>query len=418
MTGPFSCLSFKNKYGQGNSGQFEYVDGLGGGINDNISYSWGPALDQGLLIPQFDSPVTLPDGTTVRGADVAVHGGAPITPTPFISHPDNLKNFYQTGVTAINNVAVSSGGERGQYRLSFTDLRSESIIPGVNLDRQTIAARLRFNPFEKLTFQSSLTYINSKSNNRPANGYGSENINYALVAWGPRSMNIKSLRDYWQPGLDNIRHYSFNYTFFDNPYFTLLENRNAFDRDRLFGNISANYALTDNLNLQVRSGMDYSGELRTFRRALSTNRFKNGAYAEHSVFYREINTDILLNYRKDLGVIQVDFSAGANRLDQDAKTVQTQALALAQPGTFSLSNAAVPLEVFQYSSRKRINSIYGLLKLSYKDLIYLDITGRNDWSSALATPVSAENTAFFYPSASASLVISNMVELTGKYFLR
>ncbi|MCB0649836.1 MAG: SusC/RagA family TonB-linked outer membrane protein [Saprospiraceae bacterium] len=408
---PFRLPQFQNKYGQGNSGQFEFVDGLGGGINDNITYSWGPALDQGLLIPQFDSPVNLPDGTIVRGGDVAVHGGAPITATPFLSHPDNLKDFYQTGVTLINNVAVASGFDKGHYRLSFTDLRSESIIPGVNLNRQTIAARLAFNPFQKLRIESSLTYVNAKSDNRPANGYGSENINYALVAWGPRSMDIQNLKDYWQPGLENIQHYSFNYTFFDNPYFTLLENRNAFGRDRLFGNISAVYEFTKNLNLRVRSGMDYSDELRTFRRALSSNRFKNGAYAEHTVFYRENNTDFLLNYNKNIGALQVDLSLGGNRLDQQARTVQTQALSLAQPGTYSLTNAASPLEVFQFSSRKRINSFYGLAKVSFKDLVHIDITGRNDWSSALATPTSSDNTSFFYPSVSASFVLSNLMEM-------
>jgi len=137
----FRLPEFQNLYGQGNSGQFEFVDGLGAGTNDNITYSWGPRLDQGTLISQFDSPVTLADGRTVRGGDVAVHGGLPITPTTFNSNPDNLKNFYETGVTTINNIALSSDFAGGNYRLSFTDLRSKSIIPGVNLDRKTVAAR-------------------------------------------------------------------------------------------------------------------------------------------------------------------------------------------------------------------------------------------------------------------------------------
>lgn len=408
---PFQLPEFQNKYGQGNSGQFEFVDGLGGGVNDNITYSWGPALDVGNTVPQFDSPVSLGDGSTVRGGDVAVHGGAPISATPFVSYPDNLKNFYETGITAINNIAISSGFEKGNFRLSFTDLRSESIIPGVNLNRNTLGGRFVFEPTDKLRVAASVNYINARSDNRPSSGYGSENINYSLVAWGPRSLNIEALKDYWQPGLAGVQQYSFNYTFFDNPYFILLENRNAFNRDRLLGNIAATYNFTDNFSLLVQSGMDYSDELRTFRRHYSTNRFKSGAYAEQDVFFREINTSFLLNYQADLGVFTADFSFGGNRMDQDAAMRQTEALSLAQPGIFNFSNAASPLQIAQFETQKRINSLYGIAKFGYKNFLFLDITGRNDWSSALATPSTVDNVSFFYPSVSASYILSNTVEL-------
>jgi len=407
----FQLPDFQNQFGQGNSGQFEFVDGLGGGTNDNITYSWGPALDQGILIPQFDSPVILANGQVVRGGDVAVHGGAPITPTLFSSNPDNLKNFYRTGYTTTNNLAISSGFDQGSFRLSFTDLRNESIIPGSNLKRKTLSTKLHFQPVDKLQIRSSINYVNAKSDNRPANGYGSENVNYSLVAWGPRSLNISNLKDYWQPGLEGLQQYAFNYTFFDNPYFILQENRNAFNRDRLFGNIASSYQFNDQWSLSLRTGMDYSNEDRYFLRNFSSNRFRNGAYAEHDVFYRENNTDLLLNYRKSLSHFSVDFSIGANRLDQRASTKQSQTLSLAQPGIFKLSNAASPIEVFELESRKRINSVYGIVKLGYKDFLFLDITGRNDWSSALATPTSTDQVSFFYPSFSSSFVLSNVVKL-------
>ncbi|MBV6647628.1 MAG: SusC/RagA family TonB-linked outer membrane protein [Cyclobacteriaceae bacterium] len=407
----FQLPRFQNEYGQGNSGQFAFVDGLGGGTNDNISYSWGPRLDQGSLIAQFDSPVTLADGSQVRGGDVAVHGGLPIIPSAFVSYPDNLKDFYRTGVTAINNLSIGSAFEKGNYRLSFTDLSSQSIIPGVNLDRRTLAARLTFRPISKIKVATSVSYVNAQSDNRPSNGYGSENVNYSLVAWGPRSLNINQLKDYWQPGLEDIQQYSFNYTFFDNPYFILRENRNSFNRDRVFGNISATYAFSDELSFTIRSGMDYSSEERQFRRAFSTNRFQNGGYAVHDVFFRENNTDFLLNYSTILGAFDLDISIGGNQMDQRASTVQTQALSLAQPGIFSLSNSASPLEVFEFLSQKRINSLYGLLKVGYDDFAYVEVTARNDWSSALASPNSNENTSFFYPSVATSLIVSNIVEL-------
>lgn len=408
---PFQLPEFQNQYGQGNSGEFEFVDGLGGGINDNITYSWGPQLDAGLNIPQFDSPVILPDGRVVRGGDVAVHGGAPITPSPFVSHPDNLRDFYETGTTITNNLAFGSAFERGSFRVSLTDFRNESIIPGTNLDRQTVNTRLQFKPIEGLEINSSLQYINSSSDNRPSGGYGSENINYSLVAWGPRSLDTEVLKDYWQPGLEGIEQYSFNYTFFDNPYFILKENRNAFDRDRVFGHVSAKYTFNENWNILVNTGLDLLDENRTFRRAFSTNRFANGAYAEHSVGYREQNSALMLNYNQRISDFNVDVTLGANRLDQTASSRQLQTVALAQAGIFSLANAAAPIEAFSFDSQKRINSLFGVVKLDYDDWIFLEVTGRNDWSSALATPQSADNTGFFYPSFSSSFVLSEKIEL-------
>ncbi|MEO0734717.1 MAG: TonB-dependent receptor, partial [Bacteroidota bacterium] len=160
------------------------------------------------------------------------------------------------------------------------------------------------------------------------------------------------------------------------------------------------------------SGMDYSSEQRRFRRHFSTNRFAQGGYAENDVFYREINTDLLLDYRPQLtGDFSFNLLAGANRLDQRAQNTQAQALTLAQPGIFRLSNAASPVEIFDQTATKRINSIYGLAKIGYRDFLFLDVTGRNDWSSALATPENADNTSFFYPSASLSFLADRALSL-------
>ncbi|MBB4078170.1 TonB-linked SusC/RagA family outer membrane protein [Lewinella aquimaris] len=410
---PFQLPRYQNLYGQGQGGAFAFVDGLGGGISDNITYSYGPRLDAGINIPQFDSPVTLPDGRVVRGGDVAVHGGQAIPATPFISRPDNVKNVYGTGTTAINSISISGGGDYGDFRLSATDLRSNSYIPGVNLERKTLSGRFGFRPADRLRIDAGINYINSGSDNRPAGGYGSENVNYGLTAWLGRQTDTEVLKDYWQPGLEGIRQFSYNYTFFDNPYFTLRENRNSFGRDRLFGFMSASYEILENLKVSVRSGMDYSNEQRQFRRNFSSNRFPQGGYAENDVFFREVNTDILLDYATGFGDFTLDLLGGANRLQQEARNTQSNALTLAQPGVFRLSNAASPVVISDQTAEKRINSVYGLARLGFREYLFLDITGRNDWSSALATPTSADRTAFFYPSASLSFLASRAFSLPG-----
>lgn len=407
----FKLPEFQNSYGQGNNGQFEFKDGLGGGVNDGISYSWGPQLNNGYMTPQYDSPVYLPNGTEVRGGDVAVHGGIPITPTEMISHEDNLKDFYQTGFTSIQNLAISNGFDKGAMRFSVTDTRSKGIIPGVDYNRTNAIGNLSFNPSEKLTVTSVFQYANSGSENRPASGYGSENLNYGLVAWGPRSLDISKMEDYWQPGLEGLQQYSFNYTYFDNPYFTMYENRNSFNRNRLIGNVVANYEINKFWSVMARTSMDNSSEDRQFLRAYSSNRFKKGAYAEQDLLFREINTDFLVKYEKEWEDFGFDVSAGGNRMDQSSSNSMVIANELAQPGTYRLSNASVPLEINEYSTHKRINSLYTIAKLNYKRFLFLDITARNDWSSALATPTSTENVSFFYPSASAAFIVNRVVDL-------
>ncbi len=411
---PFRLPRYQNTYGQGQGGVFEFVDGLGAGTSDNITYSFGPRLDAGLLIPQFDSPVTLPNGQVVRGGDVAVHGGLPIPATPFVSQPDNVKDFYRSGTSLTNHLAFSAGNRNTHFRLSLTDLQAESYIPGVNLDRKTVHSKMQFRLSEHWKVQAGLTYIHTASDNRPAAGYGSENINYDLTAWLGRQTNINSLRDYWQPGLEGVQQFSYNYTFFDNPFFTLLENRNGFERNRFFGFLSTAYQISPDLKVSLRSGMDYSQEERNFRRHFSSNRFPNGAYAEQQLGYREINTDFLLDYQKQLGHFRFNLLAGGNRLDQMADNTFSQVRSLAQPGIFRLSNGASPVEVLDQLARKRINSAYGLLKIGFADYLFADFTGRNDWSSALATPSSATNTSFFYPAISLSLVASKVLKLPKK----
>ena len=408
---PFKLPEFQNSYGQGNSSEFEFVDGLGGGINDNISYSWGPQLDVGLLIPQFDSPVTLANGDVVRGGDVAVHNGAEISATPFISHPNNLKDFYESGFTAINNLAISKGIEKGNYRFSFTDFRSESYIPGVDLKKKVIAARFKTNPVKNLEFTANINYVNSGSDNRPSSGYGSENINYSLVAWGPRSLNTEILKDYWQPGLENQQQYSFNYTFFDNPYFILQENTNSFRRNRFYGNLNASYQFNGNLSLQLSAGNDNLAESREYRRNYSTNRFRTGAYAEQRIRFRESNLNFLFNYQRKIKAIDASFSFGGNRMDQLGWSQQKEAIGLISPGVFNFENSASPLNDFIVQSQKRINSLYAFAEFSFNNFLFLDVSARNDWSSALATPTSTANTSFIYPAFSLSYVVSQQIDL-------
>ena len=372
--------------------------------------SFGPRLNDGFLTPQFDAPSTGPLGESLRGGDVIPRAGAPIEATPWVAHPDNVEDFFETGRTWINSIAVSNHGESGFFRLSYTNLDNTGTIPNTDLRRHTVNLRAGYYVNDKLEVSTAVNYINASSDNRPGNGYGSENAMYTFLFMG-RQVNVRSMREYWQRGYEHTQQFSFNYRWFDNPYFTFFENTNAFDRDRLIGNIMVRYQFTDNLSLLVRTGLDYSNELRQFTRAFSSQRFPNGSYSENDVEFTERNSDFLLTYHNEWQPWSLKVSFGGNHLRQETGLRISMLPMLSIPGIYSFNNSAVPLEVYEFDTEKEINSLYGMARLGFRDWIYLDVTARNDWSSALASPAMSGKVSYFYPSASISINASEILEV-------
>jgi len=406
---PLQLPNYQNEYGQGAGGAFAFGDGFGGGINDNIDESWGPRLD-GRLITQHDSPTS----SGFRAGDSAVRPRNPdgsfadtVEPTPWIAHPNNIKDFFETGVTSNFNVALSGGNDAGNFRLSFTNLDNKGILPNTDLERRTFALSAGYNLTDKLHINTSINYINSSSNNRPNNSYGTENIMYLWV-WFGRQIDMNSLKGYWQPGLEGIQQFNYNYNWHDNPYFTMYENTNAFNKNRVIGNFSVTYDFTDALSLMVRSGTDFYNDRRVGKRAFSTQRFAHGQYKEEIILFQETNTDFLLTFDKEINQnFALKLSVGANRRDLSDNYNRTSANQLLVPNVYNFGNSAIPLVVSQYDQTKRVNSIYGFANIGFKNVVFLDLTARNDWSSTLPE----NNNSYFYPSASLSGVISDMVEL-------
>ena len=393
---------WQNEYGQGNNQQFAFVDGSGSGIADGVDESWGPRLDVGLMIPQFDSPRT--DGT--RGGDFLV-SDAPIISTPWVSNPNNTKDFFNTGYTKTNSIAITKSGDLGNIRFSFQNLDQEGIIPNTDLERNTFGLNTTLNLTDKLTINANVNYVKSDSGNRPSLSYGTESIMYLFI-WYGRQLNTNNLRDYWMPGKENIQQFNYNYNYHDNPFFNVYENTNSQDKDRVYGNVSATYKLNDNWNILLRSGRDFYRDLRAKKRAFSTQRFPLGYYREDNVFFEEVNTDFLVSYDKTFNEKwNVNISAGGNQFRQMQEYKQTVAPQLINPGIYSFNNTRRPLEVSSNNKEKRINSLYGFARFSYDDKLFLDLTGRNDWSSTL--PIG--NNSYFYPSATLSAIFSEIFVL-------
>ena len=352
--------------------------------------SWGPRLDIGTSYVQWDSP------TDASGNKIA---------TPWVSYPNRLKDFFETGVTNTFNVAVTGANDKGNFRLSYTNVRNTGIMPNTDLKRNNINLSAGYNLKPELRVTTSVTYTNNKSDNRPT---ANRNSSLYVVFRQPANIDISKLKDYWEEGKENIQQRSPVPGGDDNPYFLCYEDINGFKRDRLTGNVQVTWEITPWLSLMGRSGLDYYNETRESRTAFSANWSTNGAYALGLIYFKENNTDFLLTTKKDLSDFSMSFSVGANRMDQEGSNNTIATNKLVMPGVYSISNAAagsIQNNTSTYKYRKRINSVYGMAQLSYKNMVFLDLTARNDWSSTLPP----DNNSYFYPSASLSILMNEIL---------
>jgi TonB-linked SusC/RagA family outer membrane protein len=407
---PLKIPDFQNKYGQGSGGQFAFYDGAGGGIADGTDESWGPQLDIGLMIPQFNSPIDPETGERI--------------PTPWVSHPDNVKDFYETGRTVTNNIALTGGSENMHFRVSFTNLNQKGMVPNTDYKRNTISVAGSTDLSKKLNVSASFSYVNTKSDNMPGYGYDAQNVVQQQM-WFGRQVDIAALRDYTNPelgfsyadvpltagkGIQGYK-YNWNYNYHNNPYFTLYENLNSVNRERFFGNAKAVYKITDWLSAMIRTGGDISSNLNTGRVAQGDVDNSYGSYSEDATVRKEINTDFLLTFIKNIGSsFSVLVNVGGNNMYSTYQNNYAAANELAINGVYNVENSRVPLVTSNYSWKKSINSIYGAANIGYKNVVFLDATLRNDWSSTLPK----ENNSYLYPSISLSSVLTDLFQIESK----
>ncbi len=407
---PLVIPKFQDQYGQG-YGSFEYVDGAGGGDGDNVDESWGPRLD-GRLIPQYNSPV-------INGVRQA---------TPWISPgKDNVRNFFETGRTLTNNVALSGGNDKAGVRVSFTNLDQKGILPNTFLKRNTVNVNGGVDITNKFKLSTNINYSNTRGR-RPSQGYDELNVMQQLYTWFGRQVKLSDLKDiYEQGGREGSRNYNWIQVYSSNPYYILNESTNDDQRDRVIGNLTLNYALTDWLNITARTTNDLYNQFNQRRVGAETrDNAVQDDYTEERINVLERNTEFLATANRNLTEdFNIDGLIGVNRRDNRQNRNVVAAPELAVPGLYSLGNAGAPLvtsnnfgssndnnsNVLNPVLESRINSVYGSVRFGYKNFAFLGATARNDWSSTLP----ANNRSFFYPSVDASLVLTDAFGITESF---
>ncbi|WP_301924142.1 SusC/RagA family TonB-linked outer membrane protein [Ferruginibacter sp.] len=408
---PLMLPKFQNSFGGGTDGNFEGSNfGQGGtpypnGVNEDWDESWGPALN-GQLITQFDGPTK----NGFRGGDVNLPNRGDIIATPYIAHPNNMKDFFVTGHSRYNSVALSGNNEIANYRFSYTNNAETGIVPNNNLTRNSFNLKTGFKLSNRLTADAVVTYSNTNSSSRPNLGYDHGTPMYEFV-WFNRNVDINSLRNYWQPGLQGIQQFSQDYgNGHDNPFFYAYENTSAQIKNQLYGNVKLTYKILDNLTVTARAGTDYFSDFRPSRIALSSSNALQGSYAETQLGYQENNYDVLASYRKNIKDFHLNFSAGANSMERFRSQRNSSAGALVIPGVYSLNNSNVPVQVSAGDEHRKTNSVYAFAQGDYQGKVFIGITGRNDWSSTLP----ASNNSYFYPSVNSSILFDKIFKMSDK----
>jgi len=405
---PFRLPDYQSKFGQGIGGQFKYVDGTGlaaGNLFDGVDESWGPAFDQS--ITQNDGIDNNGDGVVDEageGALIDQHTGAN---QPWLAQPNTIRDVFRTGVTMSNNIAVSMNNDNMYSRMSYTNFSQEGMLPNTNLRRNTFNMSTGMKMNEKLSADANFTYTRTDSDNRPGIGYAGDNIMQQTI-WTGRQVDWQDLEANYNNRDEFGQYYNWNHNYQNNPFFTLYNNVKPMNRDRINGFARLTYKLNDWLNVAGRVMNDFYRENRRRIWAKETLDFPNGRFEEDNFSVNEINLELLLNARKEVSdKLTIGGTLGLNRRDDNSSLNSTIVRSLTVDGIYNVSNAASNPAVTQTDLRRRVNSVFGLVSFEFDDFLFVDVTGRNDWSSTLPDG----SNSYFYPSVNLGLVLSDAMEM-------
>ena len=344
-----------------------------------------------------------------------------IVKTPFVYKDDWFTGIFQDGVTLNNSVAISgSNGEGQNIRFSVTDTRNKWILPNTGYQKQAYAFSFETPVNKWIDFRTKVNYYRTDSDNMPMAGYHQTTVMYNLM-WGYNSNSMADWRNEYFEGRFNAINRNatiseggnslvFAGTGSYNPYRVLYEELNSTDKDRVFGTMGFTAKLAKGLTLDLRTGIDFSNEFRTQRKPKMTFGWENGFYREQGFTNFEANSDFLLKYQLNLldGRLTTMTAFGGNNMSYHYRSNTVQLDELNIDGVYHIDN--VPQGIYpdpsNYRSYKMINSLYGFINLGWDDTYFLDITGRNDWSSTLAP----KNWSYFYPSVAFSMLIDQMFD--------
>ena len=376
----FRIPDFQQEYAMGTNGQYD---------SGSVGFDWGPRI-VGQTVP--NAPVT---NTTGQLRAVKDNG---------------INDFFKTGITRINNFSVGDANEKMDYRLSFTSLNQDGILPGSSLDRITIGANAGVRHNEWLESRFSVQYTTTKTRGTGATGANDPNI----VSLG-NSFSSNLDQNLFNPWIDEsgnqINHIVDNQgVLSNNPLWLRYENKNDRDEDRVFGNAQLTWKPIRNFSILGRVGIDISDDRRLITNRKGTIQRLFGDFDSDNIRRNELTSDLIATYSNDFSE---DWSltafAGLQYNSRIFERQRIQGVDLLIPELFSPANAAQAIPERDFAQRT-LFGVYASAEVGFRDWAILTLTGRNDTSSTLPE----DNNSYFYPSASLAFVFTDAFNIQGK----
>jgi TonB-linked SusC/RagA family outer membrane protein len=375
--------------------QKSYSAGLGG-VYDPTDYVWGAKLDIGQMADQWN-PIT----KRMENTELTSRGR------------DNFKNFLESGIISNNNISVSQTGENGSLRVSLNHIYNKGQFPNLKSNSVNFSLSGDIKIGEKLSLSSQVGFNRVTAPQISGSGYSAQGYIYNIIMWMGPEYDLRQYRDYW---LVKDQQQNWHYkAWYDNPYLMAYEKLNGIEQNKMNSSLTINYQLFPGAKLMIRPGFDIYQNDETKRNPpsiLSTRGWDAaGLYSLDKRTGYSFNGDALLTYNKTFGQIGIDALAGGTIYRYENKGLYSATRGgLVIPGYYSLNNSVERPDVTvnknlsdgTFLGRKQVNSLLGKATISFQNRIFLDVTGRNDWSSTMP-----ENSrSYFYPSIGGSVVIS------------
>ena len=333
-------------------------------------------------------------------------------PTPWVPAKNDPTTFFQDPLSYNASIFVQGGGDRATFKLGYTRNYDRGILPNSKLTKDLVNLQADYKIADKLTVTGIVNFSKISGLGRYGNGYDAFNVATNFREWWEMNVDVQEQKAAYFRTHDNI---TWNMSgppsdilpiYWDNPYYVRYESFENDSRYRFISSITLNYAATDWLNFMGRISLDTYDGLQEER-----NGFKSiniGAYTRYNQTFREYNYDLLANVNKDISK-DLNFKAllGTNlRQDYFNSIFATTNGGLIIPGIYSLANSANPIEApTEVDQRIEVGGVFAGITLTYKDMLILDATARNDKSSTLP----ADNNSYFYPSVSGGFVFSKLL---------
>ncbi len=368
-----SHQDWQTDYGQGYSGTRPSDEDQSG---NSMQRSWGERMD--------GRPAVMMDGSEAPYEDLG----------------DPQSRFYQTGVSLRNDLVITGGTEASTYYISASNLSTEGIIPNSTLDRTSLTLRGTAT-IGRLRADARANYINEDISNRPHISDLPGNINSPIRRLA-RNVPISVLKEnvYHEDG--SAFRLPSGSAWQSNPYWVINEWGNQDDRDRLIGSLKLDFEINDWLLLTGRTGIDTYDQRRRTWRGWGTTHVPGGNMNDRTFLVQERNTDLFLTGNYDVtSTINMDGMFGGGIRKSEDEMMGYDGDGYIFPGLTTISNMETSTNAYGFSE-KEVRSLYGSMQVGYREYLYFNFTGRNDWSSTLPD----DGNSFFYPSIGASLVFS------------